>query len=51
MPLGVSALQLQWLECNKAKWALSLHLAPDGNMQAELEFWQEQAHTWAVQVA
>jgi len=44
-------LPLQCLECNEAERALGLHLPPDGNMKAELEFWKEQAHTWAAQVA
>ena len=44
-------LPLQHLECNKVERALGLHLLPDGNMKAELEFWKEQAYTWAAQVA
>ncbi len=44
-------LPLQCLECNEAERALGLWLPQHGNMQAEMEFWQEQAHTWAVQVA
>jgi len=44
-------LPLQHLECNEAERALGLHLLPDGNIKAELEFWKEQAYTWAAQVA
>jgi len=50
-PVLDSQTTLQRLESNKAEWTLGIQVAPEGNMEAEVEFRKDQMQIWAAQIA